>query len=313
MKYSFVIPCYHSAKTIGGVVNEIVSKMQQMQEGSYEIILVDDCSGDGTKEAVFQLAEQMKNVTAVTFSKNFGQHAALLCGYRLVQGDYVISLDDDGQTPANEVDRLIDKMNEGYDVVFASYPNKQHSSFRNFGSKVNDYMARKLINKPKDLYLSSFYIARRYVIDEMVQYKNPFPYVSGLVLRTTSSICNVDVDHRSRETGSSGYTFSKLFKLWLNGFTAFSIKPLRISIYWGLIVAVFGLVLFIYSIINWFNNPAVPMGWTSTTATLAIIGGSILVVLGMIGEYIGRVYISMNDSPQYVIKEGRGQNYDKGA
>lgn len=306
MKYSFVIPCYNSSKTIESVVIEIINKMIELKEESYEIILVNDYSPDNTKEVIFNLSDKYNNIISINFSKNFGQHAALLAGYSKAKGEYVVSLDDDGQTPANQVDRLINKLNEGFDVVFANYKHKHHSAFRNFGSKVNDFMAEKLINKPKGLYLSSYFIARRYVIDELLNYNSAFPYVSGLLLRTTANVVNVNVDHRDRNIGNSGYTFGKLLKLWLNGFTAFSIKPLRISVYIGIIVAFIGFVLTIYSLINKYVNPEVPMGWTSMIAILSLVGGTTLMVLGMIGEYIGRIYMTLNKTPQYVIKEIKG-------
>lgn len=306
MKYSYVIPCYNSSRTIAGVVSEIDNAMASMQETDYEIVLVNDFSRDTTREVIFDMARKRSNLKAISFAKNFGQHAALLAGYRYAEGDYIISLDDDGQTPANQVGRLIDKLNEGYDVVFANYAHKHHSWFRNFGSRINDLMARNLINKPKDLYLSSYFIARRFVIEEILNYRNPFPYVSGLLLRTTGAVTNVNVDHRDRRVGSSGYTLSSLFKLWLNGFTAFSIKPLRVANYIGIMIALFGFILAIYSIINKFTNPNAVIGWTSVIAAVTIIGGMILIMLGLIGEYLGRVYISMNESPQYVIRDAVG-------
>ncbi|MEG0408146.1 MAG: glycosyltransferase, partial [Bacilli bacterium] len=223
--------------------------------------------------------------------------------YRASSGKYVISLDDDGQTPADEVDILLNKIIEGYDVVFARYPSKKHSWFKNFGSKINDIMACQLINKPKDLYLSSYFVAKRFVIDTIVAYNNPYPYIGGLLLMTTNKLCNVDVHHRSREIGDSGYTFKKLISLWFNGFTSFSVKPLRISMFFGIIVALLGFILTIYSVIRKIQNPEIAQGWASTMSAITVIGGVILIVLGMIGEYIGRIYISINNFPQYVIKE----------
>ncbi|SJZ58480.1 glycosyltransferase family 2 protein [Anaerorhabdus furcosa] len=312
MKYSFVIPCYNSEATIKVVVSEIFETMQSHNELDFEIILVNDYSKDGTENVIFNLSNENTNVTAITMSKNFGQHSALLAGYSFTSGDIVISLDDDGQTPANQVYDLINKLEEGYDVIFAKYPDKQHNFMRNLGSKLNDVMANKLMNKPKNLYLSSYFVARKYIINEMLKYNSPYPYISGLVLRTTASISNVNVKHRNREIGKSGYTFTSLIKLWLNGFTAFSIKPLRISVYIGIIAAFFGLLLLIYSLVNWLNNPMVPQGWTSMIATTAILGGIILAVLGMIGEYIGRIYMSLNETPQYVIKKtSRDNNHEE--
>lgn len=307
MKYSYVIPCYNSAETITTVVDEIKDKMLSLNEKEYEIILVNDYSTDDTKNVIFDLVKY-ENIIAISMSKNFGQHAALLAGYKYASGEYVISLDDDGQTSAIEVDKLINKINEGNDVVFAKYPEKHHSLFRNFGSKLNDFMACKLIDKPKNLYLSSYFIARRFVIEDIIKYNGPYPYVSGLLLKATKAITNVDIKHRNRIKGESGYTMKKLFKLWLNGFTAFSIKPLRISMIFGLLIAFFGFIMTAYVFVNKVINPSVPLGWTSTVAATTVIGGAILIVLGMIGEYIGRIYISLNTTSQYIIKEMR--NYE---
>lgn len=308
VKYSYVIPCYNSELTIKDVVEEIMQKMADLKENSFEIILINDFSKDNTKTVIFALADEYENITAIHLSKNFGQHSAIMAGFNEVKGDFIICLDDDGQTPASQVDRLINKLAEGYDVVFAGYKNKKHSGFRNFGSKVNDYMAKKLINKPDGLYLSSYFIARRYVIDEILKYENPFPYISGLLLRTTGLLTNVDVEHRNRKVGESGYTFASLFKLWLNGFTAFSIKPLRLSVYVGFIVALIGVLFSFYSILSKITNPQVPVGWTSIIAILSFVGGTILIILGMIGEYIGRIYISINKAPQYIIRDKKGGN-----
>ena len=197
----------------------------------------------------------------------------------------------------------MDKLEEGYDVVYATYDNKKHSGFRNLGSKVNDFMCEKLLGKPKGLMVSSYFIARKFIIDEVCRYKNPYCYVLGLVLRTTNNIGGVPVNHRAREIGHSGYTIKKLLGLWMNGFTAFSIKPLRLATMLGVVFAMLGFFYTIYIVINHFCNPLTPIGWSSTIAAIMVVGGLILCVLGMIGEYLGRVYISINDAPQYVIKE----------
>ena len=228
-KVSFVIPCYRSSKTIGGVVNEIESTMAQLAY-EYEIILVNDSSPDDTFAVISALAEADGHITAVDLAKNFGQHAALMCGIRHSSGDVLVCLDDDGQTPADEVGKLLEKIEAGYDVVYASYDHKQHSGFRNFGSRVNAWMTEIMLGKPKELSLTSYFAAKRFIADEMLRYENCFPYVMGLVLRSTKNICNVPVNHRSREQGQSGYTLGKLLSLWMNGFTSFSIKPLRIAV-----------------------------------------------------------------------------------
>lgn len=303
MKISYVIPCYRSMNTLEGVVQEVKEAMEKLEKYTYEIVLINDCSPDDTISTIRKLCKENDNIIGLDMAKNFGQHAALMAGFRHATGDIVVCLDDDGQTPANEVDKLIAKIEEGYDVVYAQYDEKKHSAFRNLGSWMNKKMTEILLEKPKDLYISSYFAARRYVVDEMTRYNNAFPYVIGLVLRTTKRICNVSVTHREREIGTSGYSIAKLLALWINGFTAFSVKPLRIATFVGVVVAMLGFLYTIYIVVNKFVNPAVPMGWSSTIAIILIIGGLILAVLGMIGEYIGRIYICMNNSPQYVIRE----------
>ncbi len=310
MKYSFVIPCYNSENSISLVVDEIQEKMRDMQEESYEIILVNDYSRDHTRDVIFKLAEQ-DNIRAISMAKNAGQDAACLAGYRASKGDFVISLDDDGQNPANQIDRLIDKLDEGYDVVIAHYPHKKHSGFRNWGSRVNDRMEIELLGKPKDLYIGSFFIARRFIIDQIIQYPNPYPYIRGLLLSSTSNIANVDVDHRERKAGKSQYTLSKLLKLWMNGFTSFSVKPLRFATVVGVVVAIVGFILTIYAIVMKLLHPDLAAGWASLMSVLTVIGGVILFTLGIIGEYIGRIYISINKIPQYVIKETKNIDNNK--
>ena len=299
-KVSFVIPCYRSANTIGVVVDEIRDTMPTLPEYDYEIILVNDCSPDNTLEVISALALSDRRITAVDLAKNFGQHAALMCGIRHSSGDILVCLDDDGQTPADEVGKLLEKIEAGYDVVYASYDHKQHSGFRNFGSRVNAWMTEIMLGKPKELSLTSYFAAKRFIADEMLRYENCFPYVMGLVLRSTKNICNVPVNHRSREQGQSGYTLGKLLSLWMNGFTSFSIKPLRIATYFGALTAVAGFIYALIIVIRHFAVGMAPLGWSSTTALLLILGGVILLVLGLIGEYIGRIFMCVNSSPQYV-------------
>lgn len=300
---SFVIPCYRSEKTLEHVVAEIREKMKTLAGYSYEIILVNDCSPDGTLRVIRRLCEEDDRVKGIAFARNFGQHSALMAGLRQSAGDYVVCLDDDGQTPADEVDKLLARLEEGYDAVYAQYEHKQHSAFRNLGSKVNELMTRMMLDKPKELYVSSYFAVRRFVVEDMIRYENSYPYVIGLVLRATKNITNVTVQHREREEGSSGYTLKKLFSLWFNGFTAFSVKPLRIATAVGVFSACAGFVYGIYTIVKRLINPAVPMGFSALMAALVFFGGMIMIMLGLIGEYIGRIYISMNNSPQYVIRE----------
>ena len=302
-KVSYVIPCYKSALTIKNVITEIKTAMNSLQQYTYEIILVNDCSPDNTFEVIEELSNQNENICGINLAKNFGQHAALMAGFHYVTGDILVCLDDDGQTPADEVGKLLEEIEKGQDVVYAKYEHKKHSLFRNIGSAVNEKMAQFLLGKPKEFYVSSYFAARRFIVDEMLHYDKSYPYVIGLVLRSTKRISNVTVNHREREIGTSGYTLGKLLALWMNGFTAFSVKPLRIATCIGVICACLGFIYGIYTVIKKFINPIVPIGFSSLMAAIIFIGGMILLMLGLLGEYIGRVYIGMNNAPQYVIRE----------
>ena len=310
-KISFVIPCYKSSKTLPSVVNEIRETMETHPDKYlYEIILVNDCSPDDTFSVIQSLSEKYENTLGIDLAKNFGQHAALMAGYHYASGDVIVSLDDDGQTPANEVGKLLSKLDEGYDVVYAQYEHKQHSVFRNLGSKANSLMAEVMLGKPKDLYISSYFAAKRYVIDEAKRYQGAFPYVIGLILRSTKRIANVSVCHRERADGTSGYTLRKLLALWINGFTSFSVKPLHFASYVGLFSAILGTLYLFYVVIIYFISHSAPAGWSTLISIVLILGGLTLLMLGLIGEYVGRIYMCINNSPQYVVRTTTASNED---
>ena len=302
MKLSFVIPCYYSEMTIENVISEIREMMKIRPDCDFEIIAVNDCSPDNVLAVLKKIAENDSKVKVFYLAKNVGKHAAVMAGFSVVSGDIIVNLDDDGQCPMDKLWELIEPLENGYDVSVSRYPRNKQSAFKNFGSKVNAVMAQYLIGKPKNLYLGNFSAAKRFVIDEMSKYDKPFPYLSGLLLRTTSKICNVDMIERERAAGVGHYTFIKSLKLWLNGFTAFSVKPLRISTVLGAICALIGFVFGIITVVNKLLHPEMQAGYSSTMAVILFIGGMIMMMLGMIGEYIGRIYICINNSPQYVIR-----------
>ena len=301
MKLSFVIPCYRSEHTIRDVVNEVRAAI--CPEDDYEIIMISDHSPDNVFEVIKDLCREDPKLKGAQLSRNFGQHCALMAAYSMCTGDIIVTIDDDGQIPVDETYSLVNKINEGYDVVYGYYRNKKDSFFRKIGSKVNNKMAESMIGKPKNLIVTSFFAAKKYIIDEMLNYKNAYPYIWGLVFRTTQNIGNVPVTHRKREDGKSGYTLTKLISLWMNGFTAFSIKPLRVASILGILTAFIGFGFGIFTIINKIINPEIAVGYSSLMAVLLFIGGMLMIMLGLIGEYIGRIYISINNSPQYVISE----------
>ena len=306
-KLSFVIPCYRSEKTITTVVEEIKREMAAKRPGDdYEIVLVNDCSPDGVWNVIEKLAETENNVIGINLAKNFGQHSALMAGYGKCSGDYVVSLDDDGQAPLDSLNDLITKLEEGYDVVYAYYRAVKQNMFRRFGSWMAGLMGKFMLEPPKDFVGSSFDIARSFVIREMCNYKNSYPYLVGLVLRTTRKIGYVATNHRSRLEGTSGDSFVRLRGLWLNGCPAFSVKPLRTSTFLGFFFAIVGFIYAIVIVVQKCLGVIGVAGWSSIIALMLIIGGCILIMLGLIGEYVGRIYICINNSPQYVIKEIKG-------
>ncbi len=300
---SFVIPCYRSENTVGIVVEEILATVAARPEYDAEIILVNDGSPDHTAEAIKALAAKHPQVVAVDLSRNFGQHSALMAGFHHVRGDIVICLDDDGQTPACECFKLIDKVVEGHDIVFAEYGERKQTAFRNLGSRFNAACNHFFFAQPRELKANSYFACRRFVVDSALQYPNPFPYVTGLLFQSVGTYANVRVEHKERLEGKSGYNLKKLISLWLNGITAFSIKPLRLASYIGWLAAVIGFLFAIVTVVRKIINPEMQAGWASTVALILFMGGLIIALIGIVGEYIGRIYLSINRYPQFVVRE----------
>ena len=234
----------------------------------HEIILVNDGSPDNVARVIAGLCEQYPQIVFVNLSRNFGQHSALMAGFARARGDIVISLDDDGQTPANECFKLIDKVTEGYDIVYAEYPQRKQNAFRNLGSRFNAACNHFFFGQPRDLKANSYFACQRFVVESALQYPNPFPFITGLLFQSVSTYCNVPVRHRPRLRGHSGYTLKKLISLWTNGVTAFSIKPLRFANYLGWITAVAGFIFAIVTVVRKIVNPAIEAGWSSTIAVM---------------------------------------------
>ena len=299
---SFVIPCYRSEKSIGGVIDKIVDTVVKDGRYDYEIICVNDASPDNTLDVLNEIADDNPKVIVIDLMRNFGQHSAIMAGFNYVSGDIIVNLDDDGQTPPEEMFRLIDKIEEGYDFVSARYPKKKESLFRRFGAWTAKIMAEKLIGKPKNVQINSYCAATRAVIDETIKYRNAFPYVQGLELRITRNITDVEVDHHERETGKSGYSFFKLMTLWMNGFTAFSEKPLRLASIIGVLSAAVGFIFGLVVVIRRLLNPDMPIGYSSIMAVMLFMFGVVFLMLGLLGEYIGKMYMCINNSPQYAIR-----------
>lgn len=298
---SFVIPLYFSADTITALVKQI----EALQiEGGHELVLVNDGSRDATAGICRELLRDARiPITFVNHARNYGEHNAVLTGYRHARGAYVVNLDDDGQNPPAEAVKLWQyARREGLDVAYGHYAQKEHSAFRNFGSWLTNRMTDWVLDKPKGFYLSSFRCVSAFVAKEVAAHEGPYPYIDGLILQVTQNIGALDVEHAERAAGESGYTLRRLLRLWLSTFVNFSVMPLRLATLLGLVMAAAGLLglglIFYLRIIN--RGP--DYGWGSLMGALLVFSGTQLVVLGLIGEYVGRMFLTVNRRPQSVVR-----------
>lgn len=302
VELSFVIPVYNGAATIGDVVERIHESFRDL---SLEVVLVDDGSADDSEQVCLGLAEgSPETVRFLHLARNFGEHNAVLAGLNHSRGAYVAILDDDGQNPPEEVRRMYAEIrSKGFDVVFGRYREKRHSWSRNAGSWFNDRMANFMLKKPPELYLSSFKVLSRFTVDQIIQYHGAFPYIDGLILRATRNLGQVEVEHREREGSVSNYTPRKLFFLWLNMFLNFSIAPLRVAVLLGVCTSVFSLLIMAGIVVDkLYINPGVTIGIPTVMVLIVFFAGVQLVILGAIGEYLGRLFLDYSKTPQFVVR-----------
>jgi undecaprenyl-phosphate 4-deoxy-4-formamido-L-arabinose transferase len=299
---SFVIPLYKSAETIAAVVHDIESLVI---EGGHEIVLVNDGSGDSTGDVVRDLLTHARvPITFVEHARNFGEHNAVLTGWRHARGAHIVNLDDDGQNPPAEAKRLWEHARKtGLDVIFGHYELKQHSVWRNAGSWFTNRMTDWALDKPPGFYLSSFRCVSAFVAAQVISYAGPYPYIDGLILQVTQRIGSIDVRHEARRAGQSTYTLRRLIRLWMAAWVNFSVLPLRVATVLGLLLAGAGVVAL--GVVAWLwlkgVGPSYGFGWLM--AALLVFSGTQLVLLGLIGEYIGRTFLTINQRPQAVIRE----------
>ena len=300
MKISVIIPVYNGEKTVEQLTNEI---LDTTGNSLFEIILVNDGSRDKSESILEKLSTKNEKIKFISLRKNFGEHNAVMCGLNFMSGDAAVIMDDDGQNPATEILKLVHEAEKGFDVVYAQYNRKKHRAARNFAGRMNDKLANLLLKKPKDLYLNSFKLIKKEIVDELIKYKGPSPYIDGLIFRTTDNIGKTETEHAGRKSGKSNYTIGKLVSLCFNLFFNFSILPLRILTVTGFIAFIIGFILSLYFIINKIIYPDEVLGWTSTIVAILVFSGAQLIFLGLIGEYIGKQYFDQNKTPQWVIKK----------
>jgi undecaprenyl-phosphate 4-deoxy-4-formamido-L-arabinose transferase len=299
---SVVIPVYKGAVSIG----ELVEALRALDiEGGLEIVLVVDGSPDDSFEVCRRLMQLPgAPITLVNLSRNFGEHNAVMAGLAQASGAYTITMDDDLQNPPEEVKRLFEYTRDGgYDLVYTYYANKQHAAWRNLGSAFTNWCADRLIDKPKGLYLSSFRCMNAFLREQIVPYGGPYPYVDGLLMQVTQNIGRLQVKHLPRAVGRTNYTLRRLVRLWLSMFLNFSVMPLRLASLTGIGLSVLGFVGFAAVLIEALIKHDLPTGWASTMSTIALLAGVQLLILGVMGEYLGRMFLTANQKPQYIVRE----------
>ena len=300
---SILIPVY---KNDGGL-DELVKRIDESMANSayancFELVLVDDCSPDNSWEVIQRLAKTHTFVQGATLSRNFGQHNAIMAGLNLVSGQYVVLMDDDLQHPPEAIPSMLDKLAAGSDVCYTNYANRQHATWKIAGSKFNDLMASWLLSKPKGLYLSSFKALKRGVVDQIRNHEGPFAYLDGLILDITRRIATVEIQHGARAFGEGNYSFKKSISLWLRMVTGTSIVPLRMVTLMGALVALLGFFGAVFIVISNFLYPAESKGWASIIVTILLVSGFQTLFIGVLGEYLGRIHLRLNNKPQYLFR-----------
>jgi glycosyltransferase involved in cell wall biosynthesis len=300
-RLSIVVPLYNAAATLPALHQEI---SELVVPGGHELIIVNDGSRDETEAVALKLTRESRlPVKFLSLSRNFGEHNAVLAGLRAVSGRYVVTMDDDLQNPPSEALKLLAVAEaEKRDVVFAVYNRKEHAWWRNAGSWITNAIADFVVDKPRKLYLSSFRCLSRFVADEVAKSRTPYPYIDGLIFQVTQNAGTVLVRHVERTQGSSGYSFRKLVRLWLSMLVNVSVLPLRLMTFAGMITSAFGFLAVIEVVLEHMLHRT-PTGWSSLMAAMLLLSGTQLLLLGILGEYVGRIYLGVSEKPQSVIRE----------
>lgn len=299
MLLSVIIPVYNSEQTINRLVEHV---LETLDRTTLEIVLVNDGSRDRSEQVCTELAKRFSEVKFISLRRNSGEFNAVMCGLNHASGDYCVMIDDDFQNPPTEILKLVETAQQGdYDVVYSFYATKKHSWFRNFGSWLVNRVTTWLLEKPNDLYLSSFKLINQAVVQEIIKYKGPYPYLDGLIFRVTRNVGRVQVSHNAREEGESGYTLRKLTSLFMTILFGYSLKPLRLLTATGLAFSGFSLLAVLIDLVLYAIHSEFFI-LNSVLILLTFFSGLILTCLGIVGEYIGRIFMAQSGLPQYVEK-----------
>ncbi|HSC74706.1 MAG TPA: glycosyltransferase family 2 protein [Pseudomonadales bacterium] len=297
---SIVVPVYNGAASVPALV-EALSQLQI--DGGLEIVLVNDGSPDNSLAVCRDLCKRNAvALTVVNLARNFGEHNAVMAGYTHARGEYIINMDDDLQNPPEEVIHLWQhtKINN-FDAVYTFYEHKQHDGWRNLGSRFTNWCADVVIDKPKGLYLSSFRCVHAFLAQAVIEHSGPFPYIDGLIFQITQNVGTLAVKHLPRVNGASNYTMSRLLRLFLSMLLNFSVLPLRIGTLTGVLLAGVGVVGLLAIMVEALLTDT-PRGWASMMAGVLTLTGVQLMMLGIIGEYLGRMFLTINKKPQFVVR-----------
>ncbi len=305
MYVSIVIPVYNSAANLRPLIDRLIDVLESLKH-SFEIVCVDDGSRDDSWNLLCELQrEHPGQIVAIQLMRNFGQHNALMCGFRHTQGSLVVTIDDDLQHPPEELPKLLAAIEDGgHDLVYGNADRRQHRAWRNVGSLLVNAAYRLMFRT--NVSISAFRVMRRELLDAIFPYTLNYTFVDGLFAWNTQRIGEVTVDHHPRLTGRSGYCFSKLVVLALNLFTNFSLLPLQLVSLLGFFAATSGLVAGSYYLMRYFQDSIVIPGYASTIMSILVLGGIQLLSLGIIGEYLGRLHLNVNRKPQYTIRSAAG-------
>ncbi len=304
---SIVVPVYRSAGILPILLEQVQAAMQAAaMAGRFELILVNDASPDNSWNVIRELSSRYPFLKGICLSRNFGQHNASMAGLNHASGDVVVIMDDDLQHPPQAVMSMVAAINQGFDVCYTTYVGRKHPAWKRLGSWFNDRVAASLLGKPRGLYLSSFKALRRTVVQEIIRYDGPYAYIDGLILDVTRQITSVPINHQARHEGKGNYGLRRSLSLWLKMATSFSILPLRIASFSGIVLAIIAAIALVAVIVEKLRHPDTPAGWASVSAIVLFMGGLQLLCLGVIGEYLGRAYLKLNRKPQFAVRESIG-------
>ncbi len=299
---SIIIPVYNGSLTLPGLISQLEITLPSLA-ARYEAILVNDGSRDHSWETICSLAERYSWVRGINLMKNYGQHNALLCGVRAAIYDTLVTMDDDLQHPPDEIQRLLDRLNEGYDVVYGTPKTERHGIWRDTASQVTKLALRSAMGVETARKVSAFRAFKTNLRDAFAGYQGPYVSIDVLLTWGTSNFSSVDVRHDTRKYGQSNYTFRKLVAHALNMMTGFSILPLRFASLIGFLFTLFGMVILVYVIGRYLIQGGSVPGFPFLASIIALFSGAQLFALGIIGEYLARIHFRMMDKPAYTVRE----------